>query len=118
MVNVKCSESHLSVPMSIFSWSSETCKLMTMAFLINYQQHIDDLLSWYANVALSSILLSLNSMLPLVIGNLITSYLNPEPGKLDYRIIGELILEARLGNSFVYYSTRVFRFLSKSCIQS
>jgi hypothetical protein len=73
---------------------------MTMAFLINYQQNIDDLVSWYVNVAFSSILFSLNSMLPLVIGNLVTSYLNSESGKLDYRKIGELILEARLGNSF------------------
>jgi hypothetical protein len=42
--------------------------------MINYQQHIDDLVSWYVNEVLSSILFSPNNMLPLIVGNLVTLY--------------------------------------------
>jgi hypothetical protein len=44
--------------------------------------------------------------------------LMPIVRKLDYWIIRELILEARLGTHFYYYSRHVIRFFSKSHIQN
>jgi hypothetical protein len=47
-------------------------KKMIMLNMIKYQQNIDDLVSWYINGILSNTLFSLNNVLSLIIGNLVT----------------------------------------------
>jgi hypothetical protein len=45
--------------------------------MIKYQQHIDDLVSWYINGVLSNTFFSPNNMLSLIIGDHVTIYLCP-----------------------------------------
>ena len=71
-------------------------------YMINYQQHIDDLVSWYVNGVLSN-----TNVLPEQCA--LTHYwqpcntlLMPIVRKHNYQIIRELVSEARLGISLSF----------------
>lgn len=65
--------------------------------MINYQQHIDDLVSWYVNGVLSNIIVLPEQCALTYYRQLCNTLLMPIVRKHNYRIIREPISEARLG---------------------
>src|SRR6266699_6536667 len=71
-------------------------------YMINYQQHIDDLVSWYVNGVLSNTNVLTEQSALTHYRQPRNTLLMPIVRKHNYRIIRELVSEARLGISLSF----------------